>query len=316
MQLVTILDIQDVNAVVATLLGPLQQQITDLTARVTKLETVPPPVSTSPSGKEMDLFVPNGWKVAVREDFEIDCSEGQFGTIYGPRQIGFYPGPGETSAANYGTANGGTDGYKDTSKRGTYTGKFISVSGSVLKQRGFVDAATGKIWVSSLCPFAKIGGTSKWGDVPAYIFEQRTRFPIMDDGFKLAHLGWPISNSNELDGEIDWPEAEKRLAKGYVHHPNPTVNGLQTVITPNPAIDISQWHTWRTEWAKGQYVRLFCDGVLQGQVTDPSKLPNNLMHHSLQNETSLLRNSSGLIPVPATAKYEVHTDWLQYLIPA
>lgn len=314
MQNFTNLEAVDVMAMINMMIMPMQTEIDDLKIRVLNLET-PDPGSTSPSGKEMDLSIPPGWKVAVREDFEVDCAEGEFGTKYGIRNIGFYPGPGEMSAAAYGNASGGTTGYLDTSKRGKYTGKFISVSGSVLKQRGFVDAS-GNIWVSAVCPFAKPGGTAKWGDVPAFIFEQRTRFPIMDPGFKMAHLAWPVSNTNNPDGEIDWPEAEKKLVKGYIHRQNPNTNGVQTVITPNPAIDMTQWHTYRTEFSKGQYVRLYCDGVLQGQETNPSWVPALNMHLVLQNETSLLRDSNNvLIPIPAASKYEVHTDWMQLFTP-
>lgn len=311
MKNVDIIEVMDVQALIQAAIQPMQVQIDDLAVRITALEQDDP---TSPSGEDMNLIIPQGWKLAVREDFDIDCVEGAFGSIYGDRQIGFYPGPGETTKAASGTASGGTLGYQDTSKRGTYTGKYISVKDGVVTQRGFVDA-NGKIWVSALVPFALPGTTAKWGDVPGIILEQRSKF-MMQSGFKMAHLEWPVSGKNDVDGELDWPEAENRLCKAYIHHQNSAVNGIQTIITPNPPIDISLWHTYRTEWKKGEYVRFFCDGVLQGEMTG-AKVPANLMHVVLQNETSLLKNSSGvLIPVPSTSTYRVDTDWLQYFIPA
>lgn len=309
MKNVDIIEVMDVQALIQAAVQPMQLEIDDLKARVTGLEQ-----GTGGSGEDMDLTIPAGWKVVLRENFELDCAEGSFGQLYGNRQIGFYPGPGETSQAAYGTASGGAAGYTDTSKRGTYTGKYISVGDSICYQRGFTDA-NGKIWVSALCPFAKPGGTAKWGDVPGIIFEQRTRF-FMDVGYKMAHLFWPVSNKNNPDGELDWPEAENKVAKAYLHHQNPDINGVQTIYTPNPPVDISQWHTYRTEWKKGQYAKFFVDGVLVGEMSG-LKIPQLDMHIVLQNETSLLRNSSGAyIQIPTVSKYRVETDWMQYLIPA
>lgn len=311
MKNVDIIEVFDVQALIQAAIQPMQIQIDDLAVRVAMLETSNP---NSPSGADMDLSIPQGWKVAVRENFELDCAEGTFGSAYGARQVGFYPGPGEISQAAYGTSNGGTLGYQDTSKRGTYTGKYISVKDSVCKQRGFTDA-NGKIWVSALVPFAKPGGTAKWGDVPGIIFEQRSKF-MMQTGYKMAHLGWPVTNTNNPDGEFDWPEAENRVCKGFVHHQNPSVNGVQTECTPSPPIDISLWHTYRTEWIKGTSIKFFCDGIMCLMLTGP-KVPAKDMHIILQNETSLLKNSGGaFLPVPSTSTYEVQTDWLQYLIPA
>lgn len=306
MQSVDILEVADVQAMISAAVIPLQHDIDVLEERVRILEN---PV-LSPSGFVMNPVFPTGWRLGVEEDFDLDVEEGQFG-LYGDRGIGFYPGIGETSKAHYGTATGGATGYKDTSGRGMYSGKFIRTYDGVCYQRGFTDSA-GKIWVSAIVPFSKlVSNTSKWGDMPAFVFEQCTRFPVCDPGFKWAHLAWPITNTNDPDGEIDWPEAELNNVKGYIHHQNPQVNGVQTVANPNPAIDARNWHVYRTEFWKGQRVRLLCDGVLIKELASTTLVPQKDMHIVLQNETSLLRDANGVrIPVPATSKYQVETDWL------
>ena len=261
----------------------------------------------------MTTDVPQGWKRVIDEDFLLDCAEGAFKDVYGPRKIGFYPGPNETSYAAYGTASGGTAGYKDTSARGTYTGKFISVANGICSQRLWQDTAAGKIWVSAIIPFANISGTAKWGDSPGLIIEEHSRF-TMDAGFKAAHLLWPVSNTSNPDGELDWPEFDGGTVKGFIHHQNPNVNGIQTVITPSPAIDQAQWHTYRTEWMPANYVKYYCDGVLIGSMTG-SKVPANWMHIVLQNETSLLKTNNVLNPIPAGAKGLVETKWIRVMTP-
>lgn len=259
----------------------------------------PPDPEPDPPTSEMTTDIPSGWQEVIAEDFPIDVAEGGFSAVYsGARRIKFYP-----------------VGYLDTRKLGRYTGAYISVEDSIMKQRLFTSG--GVTNVSSIVPVA-IAGNGKWGDSLSMIWEEKTRFTIGvppasgKSGFKAAHLSWPQSNNSLAHGEIDWPEWEwengNPKVKGYVHRVNATTYGDQTVTTPSPVIDPRDWHVYRTVWVAGSYVDFYCDGVLIGHHTN--RIPYTPMHLSLQNETSL----NGL-PFDTAATCLVETDWIRVLVP-
>lgn len=269
----------------------------DIVIVVPPAPVIPPP---SPPSSGMTTDIPSGWREEIAEDFNIDCAEGQFGAVYGPRRIKFYP-----------------TGYRDTFNRGDYSGNYISVEDGIMKQRLFVSGGRGK--VSSIVPIANPSGGQPWGSVNSMIFEERVRWtfsPVAPGkaGFKAAHLMWPQLQNNLTYGEIDWPELDASSGvptevKGYIHRINATSGGDQTVANPSPDINPSVWHTYRTVWVSGQYVDFYCDGVLILHSTN--RVPNTPFRLSLQNETSMANND----PLDPNATCLVETDWIRVLIP-
>lgn len=308
----------EVQRLIDTALAPVnvrlakaEADLVALTGRVSDLEAArPSPTPPTPSGIPIAVDVPFGWREAIAEDFNTDCPEGQFGAIYGPRGFGFYPGPGETSPAAYGTASGGTLGYLDTSRRGTYTGRYISAAGGALKQR--LLTVDGFTWVSSVIPFVK-NSVSKWGSQPGMIWEECSRFTL-DPSFKAAHLLWPESNRKFPDGELDWPEfGGSGNAKGYVHRQNATSDATQVVVNPNPPVAVTGWHVYRTIWTMGAAVTYLADGAAQGGLNGTGVgVPATPMRLSLQNETIL----DTTVAINPAHKGLVETDWIRVLVPA
>jgi hypothetical protein len=260
----------------------------------------PPVIEPPPPSSGMTTDIPSGWKQMIQEDFNIDCAEGQFASVYGPRRIKFYP-----------------TGYRDTFNRGDYTGAYISVANGVCRQRLFV--RNGRGVVSALVPIANPNGGQPWGSVNSMIFEERVKWTFSSlaanrAGFKAAHLMWPQLQNNLTYGEIDWPELDASSGnptevKGYIHRINATSGGDQTVATPVPDISPTVWHTYRTVWVSGQYVDFYCDGVLILHSTN--RVPNTPFRLALQNETSMANND----PLDPNATCFVDTDWIRVLIP-
>ncbi|HEX8226352.1 MAG TPA: discoidin domain-containing protein [Candidatus Saccharimonadales bacterium] len=231
--------------------------------------------AASPSGQDMPVGDLNGWRQVYTEDFLTSVPIGQFpGTAYRGK-IGAYP-----------------DGWKDTSKNGTYSPtKVNSVSGGILDWH--IRTENGVRLVSAPTPEVPLSAHT-YG---RYAVRFRSD-PI--PGYKTAWLLWPDSDVWN-DGEIDFPEGNlDKTIGGYSHcaGPNPSQNCL--AVESNKTY--TTWHTAVIEWIPGK-VTFILDGVTLGSTTN--QVPTKPMHWVLQTETNL----DGYIP-SSTAAGHVQVDWI------
>lgn len=251
----------------ARALGEQRVTINELTERVATLEATTQPGNVGP------------WKQIFFDDFPTDVPLGQFPAAVSSKW-GAYP----TS-------------YKDTSKNGTYDpAKTISIVGGVMKIHMFTDA-TGVVRVAAPVPFIKPPTTTmKWPGQLYGRYAIRARFVNLAPGFKVAWLLWPDSGTNTQhyengvlvpggNGEIDYAEHgldQRARTNAYMHRQDATVGNDQ--YSCSVATDLSQWHTFVTEWSPN-LCRFLLDGVEIGKTTD--RVPNTSMHWVIQCETQL-----------------------------
>jgi hypothetical protein len=267
----------------------------------------PPPGPIS--GAVITTDTPTGWRETIREDFLMDCGEGQFAGIYTPRGIKHYPRPYKDTRWNQNRQNG------QTIRGGEYSADFISVKDSICTQRMFV--RNNIVQCSALVPVA-VAGNGTWGDAPGMIYEHRSRFTYTD-GLKSAHLLWPKTGTNTTganpppggNGEIDYPEFQvAERVECYVHHQNATAGNDQKQMVPSTVhMDPREWRTYRLVWVMGVSVTIWCDGELVAWYTN--RIPSSPMHLVLQNESWLDSRA-----IPADAHGTIETDWIRVLVPA
>lgn len=273
-----------------------------LLQRLADCEAAPPPPTTPPADPDaMPTYVPSGWKVALAEDFAIDCPKGQFAAVYGPRRIGFYPDTYKTTR------------HKQGRSTGMYSGAHISVADGICTQHMFVDSS-GKSTCSALVPIAVPAG-GKWGDAPGMIIQQRVRFEY-EPSFKSAHLLWPLSDRSTRptaegggDGEIDFVEFEGgQSIDVFIHHQGATTGSDQKWIPTST--DPRQWNTIEHVWVMGRSCTQIHNGVV---AASPylTRIPATPMHCVLQNEEVL---SSGSVITPGDEGF-IYTKWIRVLVP-
>lgn len=235
-------------------------------------------VNITPSGQAMPVGDVGVWKQIYTDDFPTNVPIGSFPKAVSSKW-GAYP-----------------DGWKDTSKRGTYSpSKVISVRNGVLDMH--LRTENGVPLVSA--PTPKINGAGKWEGQLYGRYAVRFRSDTMP-GYKIAWLLWPDSDAWS-DGEIDFPEADlDGKIWGFMHHRNnPTQQDWFST-----ASKLNTWHTAVLEWHP-RYVRFILDGVVIGVSRDTTKIPNKAMHWVLQTETGL----SGRAPSPSVAGH-LQIDWV------
>lgn len=188
------------------------------------------------------------------------------------------------------------DGWRDTSRNGTYSPmKNISIGHGELR----VDLRTvdGVHQVAALVPKINGPGEPEGQLYGRYAVHFKTdKLP----GYKIAWLLWPDSDDWD-DGEIDFPEAnlDGRI-EAFCHQPgNPREQDAFTSRRGTRG-----WRTAITEWTPG-YVAFQLDGVEIGRTTDPARIPRVPMHWVLQTETAL----DGSRPGPDIAG-RVRIDWV------
>lgn len=252
--------------------GPLQSQV----AAIKPGAGVPMPGGVRPK-----------WVQVFAEDFLTDCPEGGFRAVYG-QKIGTYP---ET--------------YQDTSKRGRYTDRYLSVTGSVATARLLVDG--GQPWSCAIKPMSPADPTKSLSSAGMRV-SQCVRIRL-DDGWKVAHLLWPTSENYLADGEIDFPEFEgSNNVSGFVHYTGATVQTDQSQVATK--VDPTEWHVLTTEWFPGVSVRFLCDGIELGKVT--ARVPTKPMRWTGQCETSM----NVAAPIRPAAVGTVEWDWITVHVPA
>lgn len=233
----------------------------------------PAPVLTdSPSGEAAPVGDLPGWHQTYVEDFGKAAPTGSFVSTYG---------------AHWGAYD---DGWKDTSKNGTYMpSKVLSVHNGVLDYS--VHSENGQHLVSA--PFVK----QTFGQVYGR-YSVRFRSDALA-GYKTAFLLWPDSERWPDDGEIDFPEGNLDSSiSGFAH--NASAAGGQVEVTTGATY--AQWHTATIEWAPGK-VTFALDGKVMGGSTH--NVPATAMHWVLQTETAL----DGSAPANNVAGH-VLIDWV------
>ncbi|HEX8226949.1 MAG TPA: glycoside hydrolase family 16 protein [Candidatus Saccharimonadales bacterium] len=232
---------------------------------------------TNPSGQPMPIGDLPGWKQIFTDDFTANVPVGSF--------------PGAVSA-KWGAY---PDGWKDTSRNGTYyPSKVISQQNGLLNM--YLHTENGVHMVSA--PVPKLPGIPNGQLYGRYAMRFRAD-PLV--GYKTAWLLWPDSETWPRDGEIDFPEGNLNgTIEAYMHRQNGTSGGDQDGYTTSATYP--SWHTAIIEWGPSS-VRFILDGTTIG--TSTSRIPNTPMHLVLQTETAL----DGTVPANSVAG-NVQLDWI------
>jgi hypothetical protein len=201
------------------------------------------------------------------EDFTTDCAEGEFVSKYGSRWALY------------------NDGWQDTSKKGRYNTKNISVAGGVATIRMFTSstADSSGVFRPQVCAAQpKINGSTDLYQLYGR-YEYRIKADAVD-GYKVAWLLWPRSGVWPRDGEIDFPEADLNggTVSAFMHRQNGSSGSDQDHF--GSAVTLKDWHTYALEWTPNR-CEFFIDGKSIGKST--SRIPNTPMRFVCQNETEL-----------------------------
>lgn len=232
--------------------------------------------------------VPSGidpkWVLVFAETFDLDVAEGHFLAAYNGKWD-VYPRP-----------------WQDTSKRGTYSGDYISVLAGRARARLFTPTA-GVPQCAAL--LAKIGGANPYqGQV--YGRSEVTMRADVIAGYKVVPMWWPTPDNYPAGGELDFPETD--LDASAPVHANTHWYGAKLPadgqVDPFTAagVSIHDWHTYTTEWTRDA-VRYFADGELVGATTTGAHVPASAMRYLLQFETNTSQS-----PVPPAAAGYVEVD--------
>lgn len=234
--------------------------------------------AAAPSGQAMPVGDVGRFTQIFKDDFTRNVALGSFG---------------KANATSWGAYD---DGWKDTSKNGTYSpSKVLSVKGGVLDMN--IHTENGVHMVSA--PVAKINGAGRPEGQLYGRYVARFRSDNLP-GYKIAWLLWPDTD-NWDDGEIDFPEAnlDGRI-EGFMHHKG----APREQDAYSTEVSTRGWHTAVLEWTP-EYVRFELDGKQVGKSTDRKLIPSKPMHWVLQTETAL----SGPAPAAKVAGH-VQVDWV------
>ena len=127
-------------------------------------------------------------------------------------------------------------------------------------------------------------------DVKYGRFIEVVRVSKVTQGYKSAHLLWPVGNAYN---EVDFPENEWTTSpSAYVHYGGPTVS-FETNIS------WTDWHTYEIRWQPGS-LAFYVDGKLVGDTTHG--VPDVNMSWIIQNESALQGPSA---PVNSYAQMDI-----------
>lgn len=307
----------ELDAVLAGLQAQIDAQkavTVGLAQRVTALEDAPPtttpppttppptttpPVVVGPSKIPCPKTAPAGYSLIVAEDFLEPVARGGFPGVYAnhkdTRKFGISGYPKGYHDTRYNSAAN-----KTSFQYGDYDLANISVSNSCLTLH-MEAPATGPFKVA--CPVAQCAdpGTGRWGYCTYGIFASCWKVDTIPWA-KTVPLCWPESQSNENDGEINWPECnlDGSNIMGYCHKADSGTGPVQQFVasTNVPATD-GNWHVTELQWDK-QRVTYLLDGHKVAEFTG-ARIPYDPMRWVMQNETKLsgdinsLRGKNGLV---------------------
>jgi hypothetical protein len=239
---------------------------------------------SNPSGEPMPVGDLTGWRQVFTDDFTTNVPVGQFPAAVSSKWS-VYP-----------------DGWKDTSKNGTYSpSSVVSIQNGVMNK--YLHTANGVHRVAAVLP--RIPGANAAGGLPAGRYAIRFKADPVP-GYKVAWLLWPDSEVWPRDGEIDFPEGDLNgTISGFMHRQNGTSGGDQDAASSSARF--TSWHTAVIEWSPGR-----CRFILDGTVIldKTSRVPNTSMHWVIQTETDL----SGTPPSNSAAG-NVQIDWVAVWVP-
>ena len=237
----------------------------------------PPPSPSGPSGVAMPVGDLPGWRQVFTDDFTTNVP------------LGSFPAAVSTKWGAY------LEGWKDTSKNGTYSpGRVVSIHDGVLDK--YLHSENGVPLVAALTP-----------KLPANMSAGRYAIRFKADPvprYKTAWLLWPDSEVWPRDGEIDFPEGDlDGTIHAFMHRQNGTSGGDQDAYSTTARY--TSWHTAILEWSPGR-----CAFILDGNTigVSTSRVPSTPMHWVIQTETAL----SGEKP---TGSGHVLIDWVAVWVP-
>jgi Glycosyl hydrolases family 16 len=233
-------------------------------------DTLDPPVtappSTPPTTPPATTYAGFSNLPIFEENFTTNCAEGEFVSKYGSKWALY------------------NDGWQDTSKKGRYNTKNVSVSNGIANVRMFTSqtADPSGIFRPQVCALQpKINNSSDLYQLYGR-YEYRLRADSVD-GYKVAWLLWPKSGVWPRDGEIDFPEADLLgTVSAFMHRQNGTSGSDQDHF--GSTTTLKDFHTYAMEW-KPSSCEFFIDGKSIGKST--SRVPNTPMRFVCQNETEL-----------------------------
>jgi beta-glucanase (GH16 family) len=248
-------------------------------AKAAATTTVTSAVNTavSPSGVPVPKGNLPGWRQVYAEDFSLVNRTGTF--------------PSGGYANHWGVYN---DGWKDTSKNGTYMpSKVLSTHNGVLDYS--IRTENGQHLVAA--PWLKDTKGRTYGR-----YSIRFRADNLP-GYKTAWLLWPDSERWPTDGEIDFPEGNLGSTDTiHAFHHFASSRGGQAAFPTRATF--KGWHTVTVEWVPGK-VTFVLDGKVIGSST--TMVPATAMHWVLQTETNL----DGYAPSSAVRGH-VLVDWVAF----
>jgi Glycosyl hydrolases family 16 len=229
-------------------------------------DTLDPP-TTTPTPPPPTTYAGFSASPIFTEDFTKDAVEGAFLSSYGSKWALY------------------NDGWQDTSKKGRYNTKNVSVSGgiAVVRMHTSSTADSSGVFRPQVCALQpKINGTSDLNQLYGR-YEYRMKADVVD-GYKVAWLLWPKSGTWPRDGEIDFPEADLNggTVSAFMHRQNGSSGGDQDHF--GSATALADWHTYAMEWKPGS-CEFFIDGKSIGKST--ARVPNTPMRFVCLNETEL-----------------------------
>lgn len=248
--------------------------------------TLSPAEAPTTSGEPMPLGDLAGWRQIFADDFET------------PVPLGSFPDAVSTKWWAY------PDGWKDTSRKGTYyPSKVVSIAEGIMNLH--LHTENGITMVAA--PVPRLPGQESLLNPYGRLYGRyAVRFRADPaPGFKTAWLLWPDSETWPRDGEINLPEGnlDGRIC-GFLHHQGGTSAQDQDVHCTDATF--SSWHTAIIEWTPA-VCRFIVDGVTIG--SSRARVPNTSMHWVIQTETAL----EG--PAP-THSANVQIDWVAVWAPA
>ena len=229
------------------------------------------------------------WNQTYAEDFKT-------GTGIGSWLNGLCAG-GEAGNTNYPDMCAYSDGWSGTPTTGTYY-----PSRSLSTANGLFDYALGPQIVNGTtynvidATVPKLSGSSVVGTGGGQLYGRyivRARWDSIY-GYHVSFLLWPDSDTWPTDGEIDFPEDDfdSTSVNAFEHWQGGTSGGSQySWGAPNTG---SQWHTYEIDWLPSS-VTFLEDGVVIGQSTDTSKIPDTPMHWVLQTGLSYAETNLSLL---------------------
>ncbi len=198
------------------------------------------------------------------------------------------------------------DGWKDTSKNGTYyPSKVVSIQNGVMNL--YLHTENGIHMVAA--PEPKLPGTvgSEGGLLYGRYVVRFKADPVPD--YKISWLLWPDSEVWPRNGEINFPEGNlNSTICGYMHHQNGRSSKDQDAYCTSVAL--TSWHTAIIEWLPNK-LNFILDGQTIG--TSTNRVPNTPMHWVLQTETETTFHAS---PPSDAAAGNIQIDWVAVYVPS